>query len=239
MLLWLYISKHMYIIFGNLGPLLWTYYFLTFVFIQLHIICNLSVWKRRKDAFWFEWQGHIFITWSHTMSSGRWSPTVLLLCLWLTYISSHEVSPPCTGSPTSQVSPSLSSPHGALTIILLLFASVRPSAFGPSSQAEGPFRVCFWWTLRSGELQVLCVLGLAQWWKERRWTQDSTCPAQREDHELKLSFPSLLLLAWQIFKVIKPASCWYWPTITKNKILVGYSLTMSLFFFPYYPRPMF
>lgn len=44
--------------------------------------------------------------------------------------------------------------------------------------------------------------------------------------------PSLLSLEWQIFKIIKPLSCWYYY----RKILMKYLVITSLFFLPIFSK---
>ena len=80
------------------------------------------------------------------------------------------------------------------------FTSALPSTFGSNSQSKGPTSFRRW---RLGELQILWVLGLSEWWKEWRWAWGGTGPAQREEQGVKLPFLSPSSWAWQIFKIIK------------------------------------
>ena len=152
----------MYIIFCHLRSY-WTYNCLTYFFSHLHIIC---VWKSREDTFLFYSQGNVFIRWSHAILFGRWNTK--FFSFTLESPRSLRTSLPLMSfrNLISQVSLS-HFPHGALR--LLLTSTLFPT-FGSNTQSEGAISFCFGWTLRSGELQVLWVLGLAGWCQEQRWT---------------------------------------------------------------------
>lgn len=128
----------------------------------------------------------------------------------------------CIRSPPSQVSLSLSLlPTVPLLPIYFFLPLPSPQLLAPTRSQKAPSVFAFdgLWGWES--------LGPGLSWMMEGAEVNTSCP--RKDHTLKLTVPNVLLLEWHIFKIIKTTSCWYWPMITQNKILVRYSLTMSVF----------